>query len=214
MIKYTPKEIAYTIHEEVKNILQEKKNCNLMLTGGKISRKIYLEWSKIDDFATLNGINFYFGDERCVKKDSNRSNYHLVMKYLFNNYSVKRNRIFRIFTGKLCFRRAAKQYEKLLPEKIDLLLLSMGEDGHIASIFSNSKVFKSNNLVETVQSVKIPQNRITITPKYLKHIKRVFVFAHGENKIKLYNYINNNKNILSSNNFPAKIVIDKTWFFC
>jgi len=62
----------------------------------------------------------------------------------------------------------AADYAQQLPDTIDLILLSVGEDGHTASLFPHSQQLDSQQKVEVVtHSPKYPKNRITITPKVI-----------------------------------------------
>ena len=65
---------------------------------------------------------------------------------------------------------AAKNYEQLLPESIDIFLLSVGPDGHIASLFNlNSALQEKTRSVVSVVGPKPPLERLTIiTPRVIK----------------------------------------------
>jgi len=78
---------------------------------------------------------------------------------------------------------AAKAYEKLLPEAIDVLLLGMGTDGHVASLFPHSSVLKSTHRsVVPVTGPKPPHERLTVTPKIVTRARSVFLLATGTEK--------------------------------
>jgi len=74
-----------------------------------------------------------FGDELCVPPDHQDSNYRMVRKTLFPSGIPKDYTVSRM-EGEVSAREAATEsYEKMIPESIDILLLSVGQDGHIAS---------------------------------------------------------------------------------
>ena len=104
----------------------------------------------------------------------------------------------------------AKAYEKLLPEKIDVLLLGVGEDGHVASLFPNSSalLLKERSVVPII-GPKEPQERLTITPRVIASARSVFVIATGERKGRvLAEALRSNSDILS---FPACLTFNGTW---
>ena len=83
---------------------------------------------------------FYFGDERCVAKDHKESNYYLV-KNAFN-YAIDDNNLIGICGNSIDHIKEAEKYARTLPKEIDIALFSVGEDGHIASIFPSSSLFR------------------------------------------------------------------------
>ena len=71
----------------------------------------------------------------------------------------------------------------MLPESIDILLLSVGSDGHIASLFPQSNALneKTKSVVPFVGS-KPPPERLTITTSVIQPAKSTFLFAQGKEK--------------------------------
>ena len=98
------------------------------------SAKIYAYWNDTK-FLEQREIDYYFGDERCVSPDHPDSNYCMVQQTIFQERVPKGGRIFRMDVEMNDHEMASKKYENLLPESIDILLLSVGSDGHIASLF-------------------------------------------------------------------------------
>ena len=111
-----------------------------MLTGESSAKRLYVYWSDTK-FLKQRKIVYYFGDERCVPTDHPYSNYCMVQQTISQERVPKVGRIFRMDVEMNDLEMASKKYENLLPESIDILLLSVGSDGHIASLFPNSPVF-------------------------------------------------------------------------
>lgn len=97
-----------------------------------------------------------------------------------------------------------------MPANIDILLLSIGEDGHIASLFpnKNSLLEKERNVI-LVTGDKPPIQRITITQKVITNTRMIFSFVTGEMKGKAFG-----EAIKQPNNFlevPARLEFHGTW---
>ena len=65
---------------------------------------------------------------------------------------------------------------------LDVLLLGMGEDGHIASLFPWRSLPESGLVAHVSDSPKPPPDRITLTPAALATASRAVLAAFGESK--------------------------------
>jgi 6-phosphogluconolactonase len=181
-----------------------------MLTGGRSAECLYLAWSALPDFKKLGGVHFYFGDERIVPSTHLESNYGLVMRTLFNKGIPDGCSIVRMEVEHPNRDEVSMAYEKKLPGKLDILLLSVGEDGHIASLFPHGEgLNEASRSIVPVSGPKPPNDRLTITPIVIARARKVFVLAIGAKK----------KDILrrarvAPHNFadlPARLVLGATW---
>jgi 6-phosphogluconolactonase len=140
--------------------------CRMALTGGESPKPLYallarppfaerLDWSRMQIF---------WGDERCVPPDDERSNYRLAWENLLNRVPIAAEQIHRV-RGELPPADAAEQYEvelracRMTPAgTLDIILLGMGADGHTASLFPSKDRFADRaqvkrNRTETSQTV-------------------------------------------------------------
>jgi len=181
-----PSMAAAIINQAVRKSLFESSFCNLMLTGGNTAKRLYEEWSATSSLP-IDQIHFFFGDERCVSPKSDDSNFSLVMKSLFLNRLSSGAVINRMEGENPNRRAAAKKYEELLPKQIDVLILGMGLDGHIASLPPGHHALKERELsvLAITDLVELKYDRITITPKVIGEAKNVFLLATGVEKGKL-----------------------------
>lgn len=185
--------------------------CNVMLTGGRAAKEIYASLSVDDRFRNLNNVNFYFGDERCVPEFDLQSNYKMVKEELFPNGLPGNCSIFPMKIISNDLDASADEYDKTLPHKIDVLILSMGEDGHIASLFPHSPVlYESSKRVCSVIGHKPPYERLTITPPVLNSADNIYILAFGDEKLKLFEKLEDNVGDFYS--IPARLVIHGNWF--
>ena len=82
----------------------------------------------------------WWGDERCVPPDDERSNYLLVRHTLLDRLQRQPEEVHRI-RGELGGEAAAAEYDsKLEGVTIGLALQGLGADGHTASLFPSSAV--------------------------------------------------------------------------
>ena len=164
------------------NYLKKLKSqkINIILTGGKSSKKIYNYF-----FPNLKKINklffVYLSDERCVKTNNSNSNYYSMNKKKI--YFKCNNMKFIPIIKKKNYKKSAEEYNKKLPSKLDLLMLSVGADGHVASIFDSEKKNLSNK--KKVVYIKKKFNgfsRITITWQAIKLAKRIIILCKGSQR--------------------------------
>lgn len=133
-----------------------------------------LPWEKVD---------FYFGDERCVSQESPESNFRMAQETLFQNVPIPRDRVHRIEGERSDRDQAARDYEAMLPDSLDLILLGMGVDGHTASLFPGSSALSGTERgVLAVEGPYPPRWRITITPLAIQEARSTLVLVSGREK--------------------------------
>jgi len=181
-----PSMAAATINQAISKSLLQNPVCNLMLTGGDTARRLYEEWSASSSLP-IDQIHFFFGDERCVSPESDDSNFSLAMRSLFLGELSSAAVINRIEGENTNRHAAAKNYEALLPKQIDVLILGMGLDGHIASLAPGHHGLEERELsvIAVTGLMGLKHDRITITPKVIGEAKNVFLLATGVEKGKL-----------------------------
>ena len=79
---------------------------------------------------------------------------------------------------------ARLEYENTLKkiDKFDVVLLSMGDDGHIASLFPGHLYSKDADVIVEYNSPKLPNKRISISYRKLNKTHNVFKIILGQPK--------------------------------
>lgn len=168
--------------ERLCELIAEAAPRSLVLTGGTTAGAAYrllaseawrdrLDWSQV---------TLYFGDERRVPPDDESSCYRLAMDTLAG---VTPARVERMRGEEPDGDAEADRYAALLPERLDVTLLSMGEDGHCASLFPGSpQLAERERLCTTGLAPYPPYERITLTLPALDRSRLVLILALGERK--------------------------------
>ena len=193
--------------------IDQQGKCSIMLTGGRSASQLYKAWSQyLYRTKQPTDIQFYFGDERCVSPDHAESNYRMVMTDLFPNEPPTGMSLHRMEAEAEDLYVASGAYSQQLPDKIDILLLSIGEDGHIASLFPQSTaLYEHRKKVLSITGPKAPYQRLTITPKVIQSASHVFVMAIGEQKRAVYEKALQDPEDIDS--LPARLVLNRNWIF-
>lgn len=175
--------VANWLAVSISAAVAERGSCALALSGGSTPRPIYTRLAERHAGVPWGRVDIFFGDERCVPPDDVRSNYHMANETLLSRVPVLPERVYRM-EGELPDEdAAAHDYERLLPERLDVLLLGIGADGHTASLFPGAP-----ELDERVRSVlpsrspEAPRDRLTITPPVIARARRVAVIVAGAEK--------------------------------
>ncbi len=199
---------AKIIYSSIYTTCLEKGFCKILLTGGRSAEYVY---NFLSDLLTSDlNLYLYFGDERCVHPEDPESNFGLVMRSLLKNNLSKNFKIFRIYGEAKDLELEVKRYETVLPDEIDILLLSIGEDAHIASLFPGDiKIHECDKRLAIVNGPKPPNPRITITPKLINSVKKIFCFASGYAKSRALSFVFQDRG--DSLSYPAKLIVNCNW---
>jgi 6-phosphogluconolactonase len=180
--------LAFEVEAEGRRALEARGRFTIALPGGSIASNFFprlarvpLEWS---------GVDFFWVDERAVPPTDKESNYASAYSLWLKPAGVPAGRLHRMRAEEPDLQLAARAYSDELtqitgtPPQLDFVLLGVGPDGHIASLFPGpSPTHDEQRLVEVVEhSPKPPPRRLTLTLRVLSHAKRVLIVALGESK--------------------------------
>lgn len=97
-----------------------------------------------------------------------------------------------------------------IPESLDLLIMGVGSDGHIGSLFSDQDTYDQNILVNTKTENFEVRERISLSMEYLLKSRKVLCLIIGESKKEIWNKLKSDQNTESpieifAKNFPGEI---------
>jgi 6-phosphogluconolactonase len=122
----------------------------------------------------------WWGDERCVPPDDERSNYLLVKKTLLERIDGQPN-VHRM-KGELGGAAAADEYDaELEGVHLGLALQGIGPDGHTASLFPNAPALEERER-RVVAAPHEDVERVTMTLPVLSAADKVVYLVLGESK--------------------------------
>ena len=98
----------------------------------------------------------------------------------------------------------------MLPESLDIILLSLSLDGHIASFFPQSpSLLETPRTVIPIVAPKPPTERLTITHIVIQSAKSIFVFVKGKEKGEVLAQLMANQDGVESE--PILLVLEATF---
>jgi 6-phosphogluconolactonase len=154
---------------------------HVVLTGGSTPRVAYELAAQLDQ--DWSRVELWWGDERCVPPDDGRSNYGMAKRALLDH--VTTGAIHRM-RGELGREEGATRYEEELGslERFDLMLLGLGPDGHIASLFPSQPTLDvTDRRVIGAEAKHEPfVDRITLTLPMLRSAREVLFLVSGGDK--------------------------------
>lgn len=169
---------------------------HVALAGGSTPRSLYELLASEDFRHALNwgATHIYFGDERCVPPDHAESNYRMVCEALLKHVDIPAEQIHRIEAEREDRDAAARDYAETLgtllpgfpgggPPRFDLVLLGLGTDGHIASLFPGTDALEERtHLVTAVNVAKLDTWRISLTYPVIEAARQIAIMVAGEDK--------------------------------
>ena len=165
------------------NQLAEKKDFHLALTGGTLGTEFAQKLVELINHAgDLTGLNIWFSDERFDSTDSPLRNSRPVRDGL-NNSSVTVHEVKSTDNGVSVF-DAAASYEADLGEiEMDICVLGLGPDGHVASLFPDQWDPQDKaRAVAITNSPKPPAERVSFSMDFINASSQVWIIAAGRSK--------------------------------
>jgi len=171
---------------------------DVALSGGSTPRATYERIAEIWKEAPggpldWTRVHLFWGDERHVPPDDPQNNYRMANDAMIERVPIPPENVYPVPSAIPDAREAASRYEARLIEalhlgpddvpRFDLILLGMGPDGHVASIFPGTEAVDEEkrlvvgNWVDTTKTW-----RITLTLPVLNNAKHVIVLVAGREK--------------------------------
>lgn len=200
----TADELARTVAsawlDEVETANRADRPHCVALSGGRITKKLFgavVEQAKTRA-VSFSRVHFFWADERCVPPDDPESNFKLASELLLTPLKIPENQVHRL-RGEDSPAAAVKMAELELRQvaggagnsagvpRLDLILLGMGEDGHVASLFPTAPaeiVHCTAPFLAVENSSKPPPRRISLSYAAVAAASQVWVLVSGAGKEK------------------------------
>jgi len=160
-----------------------RRGGHVVLTGGSTPAHAYelaaereRDWSRIE---------LWWGDERCVPPDDERSNYAMAKRTLLDSVAQQPATVHRM-RGELGRDAGAEDYDRELGDlaRFDFLLLGLGPDGHVASLYPNEPTLDESERRVLGAEAKLEPfvDRITLTLPMLRAAHAIVFLVAGEDK--------------------------------
>jgi len=193
----------------IEDAVAERGAALVSLSGGTTPRRLYANLADPNqpwrDRIPWRDVHLFWSDERQVPPDHPDSNYGMAKAALIDHVPIPTEHVHRIHGEMADASDAAADYERTLrlvasalaPSSVasafrrknlfDLMLLGLGEDAHVASIFPGSELLNVGHpftgcRIAAVWAPHLNVWRITLTPEAILDSRAIVVFVAGANK--------------------------------
>lgn len=168
----------------------ERGVAHLALSGGTTPGRCYeLLAGELEDWTA---VHVWFADERCVGPEDPESNFRLARETLLADVSLPEEHVHRM-RGELGPARGAAEYARELAgafggerlPALDVIVLGIGPDGHVASLFPGAPTLSAGDdavCLGVHDSPKPPPERITLSLSVLRAAGSCMLLATGASK--------------------------------
>jgi len=178
--------------------IRDRALFSVALAGGSTPRRAYeiiaqtwraapggpLDWSRV---------HLFWGDERHVPPDHPDSNFRMANDVLIRRVPIPPGNVHPIPSAFPDAGEAADRYQEELRQffklragqvpRLDLILLGMGADGHVASLFPGTEALEiTDRLVAANRVERLRSWRITLTLPVLNHAAKLVAMVAGREK--------------------------------
>jgi 6-phosphogluconolactonase len=174
-------EAAWLVAERLAE--QARAGGNIVLTGGttpgrayELAAELEPDWSRVE---------LWWGDERCVPHEDGHSNFAMAKAALLDRLDTQPAGVHRM-RGELGRDAGAEEYAGELGQvgTFDLVLLGLGPDGHVASLFPSFPTLEvtDRDVVGTEAGLEPFIDRITLTLPRLCDTRELLFLVTGADK--------------------------------
>jgi len=181
---------------------------SVALSGGETPRRLFeiLATSPYRERIHWDEVHIFWSDERCVSENDPRNNARMARQTLLDQVPIPTANIHPIRCAESP-QQAAIQYERELREffsvqnpNFHLVLLGLGANGHIASLFPHTEVLnEQGRWVSEVYISELGMYRITFTAPFINQANQVVFLVSGRDKSSVL------KNVLEGTYKPHKL---------
>lgn len=173
---------AEAIVARVSELLAEQDAVNLVVTGGTVG---ILTLAKLRDLTLdYSRVHIWWGDERFVEKQSADRNELQARNALLNHIEIPASNLHPFPAsdeGQSLDEAAASFREVVRGVRFDILLLGIGPDGHVASLFPGHDA-AGELVVAEHDSPKPPPQRLSLSYDAINSAREVWFTVAGADK--------------------------------
>lgn len=184
-------EAALRMAAVVREAIDERGTCSIALSGGSSPVEAYerlsrepIDWTKV---------HVFWVDERAVGPEHARSNFGSAKRALLDPTGIPEANIHRMIGEASDLAASARDYAEVLRRvvasedggvpRLDLSVLGIGDDGHVASLFPGEPtVHVEDRIACDVPAAKGHEARLTLTTTTLAWARASLVLVLGANK--------------------------------
>ncbi|HEX3899807.1 MAG TPA: 6-phosphogluconolactonase [Mycobacteriales bacterium] len=182
--------VAARIITAISDAQAARGTASIVLTGGGIGGATLRELAAAParDAIDWSSLDIWWGDERFLPAGNPERNETQAREALLAHVPLDLARVHPMASSTGAYGddldAAAQAYAGELDEpSFDILLLGMGPDGHVASLFPNSPALQDDRTVIPVRGAsKPPPTRISLGLSAINRAREVWLIAAGEEK--------------------------------
>lgn len=197
--KYLSSQIEIDLQQQI----LRSNSAALVLPGGKsivhffsMLQQIQVPWNKI---------TLMLSDDRLVAANDLESNEKLIKKHFLNKQEIKEN-ITYISIKERFLEKWENYYDIVTNLKKAIIILSMGQDGHVASLFAINDLSGEVGL-KYISGADF--KRVTLSYKAILSTYKIYIIVHGNKKIDFLKKTNINNFYLKELFILAEIILIK-----
>jgi 6-phosphogluconolactonase len=189
----TAAHLAADVVAVLSELLEGDRRPRLVLTGGSVAREVHREIASRSQGLDWARVVVLWGDERFVPAGDSERNDRQADEDLLSLVPVTAGHVLRVPAADQAsdVHEAAVSYARAVAQLrsgddreapvFDLLMLGIGPDGHVASLFPEHP-HPAASVVAVEDSPKPPPQRVSMSYDLLGHARRVWFVAVGDDK--------------------------------
>ncbi|MBU2665816.1 6-phosphogluconolactonase [Actinoplanes bogorensis] len=182
--------VASRLVAKIVDAQAERGSAGVVLTGGRIAKRVLAALGSLPEAAAIDwsNVDLWWGDERFLPAGDPERNETQAREAVLDSLPLDPARVHAMPAddGTDAATAAALYAEELGPElpRFDVLMLGVGEDGHVASLFPGyPELALTEGTTSAVHdSPKPPPTRITLTLPAIQSADEVWLIAAGPDK--------------------------------
>src|SRR3989344_5940220 len=178
------KAVAAVIAESAEASIRRTGKFSIVLTGGKTVRPIYEELRGLR--TSWAAWQIFLGDERCLPEGHPERNSSMASQAWLGHVPIPAANV-HLIPSELGPEQCAEHYRQTLRgvRAFDLVLLGLGQDGHVASLFPG-RPWGDESSAPSVLAVrgapKPPPERVSLSARRLSETRRAIFVVAGHDK--------------------------------
>ena len=173
----------------LQDLIEQQGRATIALSGGSTPKPLYE--SMVEASIPWEKLFVFWGDERYVPHDHEKSNFRMANEAWLNHVSIPEGNIFPVPTSAGDPAADAAKYENTIKAffeidaggipTLDFVLQGMGDDGHTASLFPNTDALDVRDRLVTVGNHN-GEPRITFTVPLINQGQKIVFLIAGKSK--------------------------------